>query len=464
MKQEKLAQALNEISDAHIADAAARKKKRKYYFLGAIAAVLAVAILASSLLPGASSPLSPLGFLRTLSVNANAVNVAEYPEYEWVYRRDLPEQLAPLQDFFADSMGLSLSGGSKENTAYSPVNLYMALALTAELASGDSRQQILDVLRSDSQEALRSQASEIWNACYLDDGNQTLLANSLWLDEGLRYDRNTMDTLKNSYYTSVYQGDLGSSKINKAISNWLDQQTGGLLKQEAGHISLDKETVLALYSTIFYRAKWGTGYSEYNFSEATNTRDVFHAPGGDIECTYMHHDLLQTNYYWGESYGAVALSLKDSSKMWLILPDEGKTAEDVLSEEEYAAMLFGGYEQENSKFMKVNLSLPKFDIRCQNSLQNDLMALGITDVFDPDAADFSDSVTDSAVWLTEVNQATRVCIDEEGVTAASYIEIPGAGSPAPPEEIIDFVLDRPFLFVITNRYDLPLFAGVVNEP
>ena len=57
-----------------------------------------------------------------------------------------------------------------------------------------------------------------------------------------------------------------------------------------------------------------------------------------------------------------------------------------------------------------------------------------------------------------------VAIDEEGVTAASYIELPAAGAAMPPEEIIDFILDRPFLFVITNRYDLPLFAGVVNEP
>ena len=47
--------------------------------------------------------------------------------------------------------------------------------------------------------------------------------------------------------------------------------------------------------------------------------------------------------------------------------------------------------------------------------------------------------------------------------AAAYIEFPGAGSPMPPEEIIDFILDRPFLFVISND-NIPLFAGVVNEP
>jgi len=29
---------------------------------------------------------------------------------------------------------------------------------------------------------------------------------------------------------------------------------------------------------------------------------------------------------------------------------------------------------------------------------------------------------------------------------------------------MDFVLDRPFLFFITSRDDLPLFAGIVHTP
>lgn len=30
-------------------------------------------------------------------------------------------------------------------------------------------------------------------------------------------------------------------------------------------------------------------------------------------------------------------------------------------------------------------------------------------------------------------------------------------------EEIEFILDRPFLFVITNRVGLPLFVGIVNQ-
>ena len=38
------------------------------------------------------------------------------------------------------------------------------------------------------------------------------------------------------------------------------------------------------------------------------------------------------------------------------------------------------------------------------------------------------------------------------------------GAPPPAEDEIDFVLDRPFIFVLRSRDGLPLLAGVVNEP
>ena len=65
--------------------------------------------------------------------------------------------------------------------------------------------------------------------------------------------------------------------------------------------------------------------------------------------------------------------------------------------------------------------------------------------------------------MASIHQDTRVKIDEEGVAAASYIEIIGAGAAMPPDEIIDFVLDRPFIFAVTKS-QIPLFAGTVNMP
>ena len=185
-------------------------------------------------------------------------------------------------------------------------------------------------------------------------------------------------------------------------------------------------------------------------------------PDGDTQAVYMNKKLKQMNYYWGENFSAVMLGLKNGCGMWFILPDEGLTVNDVLNDGSYMDMLLSD-DWEDCKYMKVNLSVPKFDVSSTMDLSEGLKNMGATNVFYENVTDFTKLTGDSPIYLTGANQSVRVQIDEEGVKAAVYIEIPGAGSAAPPEEVIDFVLDRPFLFVITND-NIPLFAGCVNNP
>ena len=53
-------------------------------------------------------------------------------------------------------------------------------------------------------------------------------------------------------------------------------------------------------------------------------------------------------------------------------------------------------------------------------------------------------------------------VGEEG--AGGGVVVGAEEDPRPLKEEIDFILDRPFLFVLTNRDGLPLFMGVVNAP
>lgn len=480
---EKLSEALDHISDSHIAEAAASKRHRPYW-IGAVAAVLVIAILAGVIWQPWASPggVTPSPYL---------VSAAEYPDmapypneqeffdkngvfddagfsvvYEnwWEDRKvqyDQPEGYADgLSDFFAAGIPEFLAQ-EDGNAVCSPLNIYMALAMLAETADGSSRQQILDLLGADSIEALRTQAGHVWNAHYCADGaTTTVLANSLWLDSGITYNPDTVATLVEYYYASVYQGELGSEELNQALRDWLNEQTGGLLAEQAENVELSPMTVLALASTIYYRVKWNS-----EFNEARNTEGVFHAAGGDTTVTYMHQTLDYGPYFWGEDFAAVSLYLEDSSRMWLILPDEGKTPADVLASGEALELAVGDWSSyENRKELKVNVSLPKFDVAADNRLEKNLKNLGITDIFSESSADLSPILPETRAWLGTVQHAARVAIDEEGVTAAAYTVMADAGATPPLEDEVDLVLDRPFLFIITSRDGLPLFAGVVNEP
>lgn len=365
-----------------------------------------------------------------------------------------------LEGYFRRSIPEFLRDGT-ENSVCSPLNVYMALAMLAETTDGAARQEILDLLGSSNMGDLRAQAGDVWNAHYCADGaSACVLANSLWLDSGLTYDSGTVDRLAESYYASVFQGDLGSEEANQLLRDWINAQTNGLLAEQAENLKLDARTVLALASTIYYRAKWSNEFWPEN-----NTEDVFHSPDGDRTATYMNQELSYGPYYWGEDFGAVYLRLEDNSKMWLILPDEGLTPADILTSGQALKLVLGGWlETEDQKSLRVNLSLPKFDAGSDLRLEDSLKNLGITTVFDPETADFSPILPGHEAWLDTVNHAARVKVDEEGVEAAAYTVMAVVGAGMPPMEEMDFTLDRPFLFVITSQDDLPLFAGVVNQP
>ena len=126
--------------------------------------------------------------------------------------------------------------------------------------------------------------------------------------------------------------------------------------------------------------------------------------------------------------------------------------------------IYEHYSWENQKFLIVNQSIPKFDVVSDYSLIPGLKNLGVTDVFSFEKADFTPLTTDTEVAVTGATHAARVMIDEECCIAASFTVMVACGAARPPEEKVDFVLDRPFLFVINGQDGQPLFVGIVNQP
>lgn len=361
-----------------------------------------------------------------------------------------------VNDFYKKTAEEFLSGD--ENKAYSPVNVYMALAMLGETTDGESRKQILDLLGADNIDELRGDAKNMWSANYCNDGAVTsILANSLWLNEDVNINRQTVDTLAENYYASSYRGDVTSAKMKNAIHEWLDQQTHGLLSDYVQDVSLDPMTVMSLYSTVYFRAKW-----DHQFNKNNNDTKTFHSANGDIQTEFMNGTATWGWFYAGEDFGAIWLSFKEGGSMWFILPDEDKTIDDVLSSGEYIKMITGG-EWENKKMLKIHYSVPKFDISSKIGLSEGLKNLGVTDVFNMDKSDFT-PLTDSPVFVSEANHAARVVIDEEGCTATAFTELLYATAPLPPEDEMDFIVDRPFIFAVTSDTRQPLFIGTVNDP
>ena len=378
------------------------------------------------------------------------------------YREKIDASIAVqdgMDDYYSSIMQELLTADDKENKVCSPLNIYVALAMLAEVTDGESREQILDALHADSVEDLRERVSTIWEANYVDVPSlKTILADSLWMRDNLEYNEETLRTLADRYYASAFSGPMGSAQMNQALRDWTDENTGGLLKDYTKNLQMSPETVMALVSTIYYKAAW---YDKF-YEDATN-KETFHGAAGDTEVDMMHAtDSMQV--FFGDNYTAISKGLQDSGSMYFFLPKEGTDVNDVIRNSQVLDLIRGHYDGSGETRL-VHMSVPRFKVQAQTDLIDTLKSLGISDVMDAGKANFS-PLTEAVgeIYLSSAEHSAMVEVEEEGVTGAAYtILMLAEGAALEEPEEFDFVLDKPFYFVVTSRDSSILFGGVIQN-
>ncbi len=481
----------------------------------ALGGLYAVSLIGGLFLPGcaqnmvsATSPDAAGAKQPTVLASAEYPDIPQYPEFssaninkykqqykEWQSavekRHSVPdgcrEGFAP---FFRNSTRTFITDTS-DNTVYSPLSLFLALGMTAEITNGNTRQQILDALGQPDIKALRKNAKALWEINYFDDGvSRSVLANSLWASDKITCNPWIMDTIADNYYASAYSGDPESDEYNALFSSWLNSQTDGLLSGHAENIRMDPQMILVLASTINYSGRW----SDWFYTGLTE-KDVFRSPAGDITTEFLNGS-RNVGYYNGKDFTSVILPLENNGEMRLILPAEGispagliaacrKPGEPADPDTIVWEPCECGFEHGHIKEIQADvleymlmpsdcepiqtvwaeISVPKFDISSHTDLIDGLKEMGITDAFDASVSDFSPLSDADDIFIGKASQDSRTLIDENGCRAAAYttaFAIPDSDGGY--ESIGKIKFDRPFIFEIMSETDTPLFVGVVNDP
>ncbi len=381
----------------------------------------------------------------------------------WDSYRELTTKSAELQsgmDAYYQELMEQMLVSENENTVCSPINVYIAFAMLAETSDGNTRQQILDMLKVQDMETLRENVSSLWESNYADTPVlKSVLANSLWLDGDETYNDTTLQRLAEQYYASTFSGTPGSEEMNQALRTWTDDNTGGLLKEYTKDMAIAPDTVFELVSTIYYKAMW-----RENFWEVNTVKETFHGTAGDSDVDMMKKT-ERMDVYQGEHFRAVSLSLQDSGSMYFLLPDENTDVNELVSDPDLMKVVQTEEDSSCWNSHMVNLSVPKFRVSEKSDLLETVRALGVTDALDADLADFSPLTGEKEnLCLSKADHAAMLEIDENGVTGAAYTELGVSEAAAEiPDDEIDFVLDRPFLFLVTGQDGSLLFSGVVRN-
>ena len=366
-------------------------------------------------------------------------------------------QLDHLDGYYQEILGEVLFG-REDNVVCSPLNLYLELSLLANITAGNTQQQILDVLRADNADELRQKTDTLWN---LNNSITPLLhsrfVSSLWLSDTISIRKEELLTLAEGQHASVFRGVMGTEKLNNMLHAWIDKSTNSVLHDAGQNIQFKKDTELAVISTMLYKASWvnkfavdDTRKERFYGTQSATDADMMHLSGK--MCIYRHRD-----------FTGVKLPLLDSGAMYIYLPNEEKSTEalqNTFGDIVHSAMNGDGDIWETKQ---IELSVPRFRIESDQDLRQWLTLLGITDIMDTSAADFSRITDTSGVCLTEAMHTAMIDVDEEGVSGAALTYIAAAGAAPEEDEIITICFDRPFIFVVGGDDGSMLLAGAVNN-
>lgn len=119
-----------------------------------------------------------------------------------------------------------------------------------------------------------------------------------------------------------------------------------------------------------------------------------------------------------------------------------------------------------SKYNKetYTVEFPKIQMEFEQELNEMLIGFGMESAFKP-GADFSKMRKDNDLFISLVKQKCYIDIDEKGTEAAAATVVTMDKTSANPNVMEKFVVDRPFIYLITdNKTDSILFMGTVEKP
>ena len=518
MNKDQLSDAIGNISDKHVEENMKDiqpKNNRILKTVLAIAAVLALSVttvlLLPKLLPEHSIPdtsttndseaqLSETASLPGTdqtaepSTNSIQINPLSYAVAEAVYPEECNE-LYMWNSIKEDTMQYQKSDGktdslqytravlksflasTKENAAFSPLSLYFSLASLAEISDGETRAQILDLLGAPDIESLRITARAVWLNVYVNgnpygefnsgDKECVIPSNSFWLNSNAAVtgDTSVAQILENDYFTSFYKGDPLDVGFQNTYRNWMNDNTGGLLKDAVDQMNFSPADIFTLVNTLYLKVTWMAP-----FHEEENTVDSFYGCNGDTPATYMHNTTCYGGYYKGSCFSFGYLPTNASAGVAFILPDPGTTLEELIESEAYMEYFENRWDTakhqppEGYDMYEITFSVPKFKVTSSYDLKPYLTSLGVTDAFDADKANipFIKSTDGRNLFITKAKQDVTVDVNEKGISAAAITTM-GGGWGEPVFYKVNMDLNRPFLMIVISECNTPLFAAAVNN-
>ncbi|XP_019960973.2 serine protease inhibitor A3L-like [Paralichthys olivaceus] len=343
-----------------------------------------------------------------------------------------------------------------KNIFFSPKSVSVALAALSVGARGETHQQLFSGLGFNSSELTQANVDEAFHAL-LDRANKmsqkdTNEGTALFVDHDFTPHPEFLDVLNKSYFTEGFNVNFTNTvESSNTINRYVAEKTNGKIDNLVDNLNAD--TIMFLISYIYFKGNWDT-----SFNPELTKKDEFMVDENTkvpVEMMNMKEDV---DIYHDQNINTTVLHLpfNSSSSMLLLLPDDMATLEKAICP---------GFVTKWLKWMKsrrYNIHVPKFSIKTSYMLNDVLIEMGMTDMFN-EHADLSGIAVGKKLVVSEVVHKATLDVDEVGATATAATGIKIMPMSFHHTPILMF--NRPFMVVITDRVtEDTLFVGKIINP
>ncbi len=373
------------------------------------------------------------------------------------------EAIAGFNDF-SFKFYLASSKGNRENLCVSPMSVGSVLAMIANGDDGDARNEILRVMGFEEGDKGLDNLNSFYqtlisNLPNIEDEISCNITNSIWCDPAeYRIINSFRQNISDFYYATHFginpSGESGREVINRFVSI----NTKGLIDNFLSE-PLNESITLAFLNTVFFKAGWTEGFSEYMTSRETFV---------DIDCKqqetdFMFSDRIAEYAMTDDGTEAVRLNYGKSERfsMTLILPSSRINhipLDEVITPDNLRQI------NSNMKPEHMFVWLPKFEVGFDNPETIDILkSLGMEKICSNEMPlNFSNIIENNSFQLNFFAHSTKLKVDENGTEAAA-VSLGGMSNSVPNEKDIRIAFNRPFVFFIQeNTTGTVLFIGAVK--
>jgi serpin B len=358
---------------------------------------------------------------------------------------------------------------------YSPLSITYVLGMVNDAATGMTEKELEQVLgfHEGGIQAVNEYCKKMVDGLPKVDEKVTLnMANAIFLNKIYTLKEQFQKDMQTYYDAKAEALDFTDPQTLNHINGWCDEKTKGMIPTILDEV--DPATVSYLLNAIYFKADWASKFDKKNTKEETFTTE-----DGKTKLPLMHQNVL-IQYMKNRLYSAVKIPYGNGMwNMTVLLPEEGKTTDDVINSisagsidnggafceiEDGIATMYANYFAPH----EVDLKLPRFEtnsdtdgLDINHGLIGLLQKMGINLVFDPSLA-VVPNMCERPVYISMMRQKAAIKVNEEGSEAAA-VTIAGVkfGSAAPVENPkATFHANRPFVYVIrVSSSGVILFVG-----